>query len=139
MAYIQNTSNLKRGAIVIGQAMVAQNAVIHTRGWVEGNAQVFGNAVIHRNSLIRDNARVYGDAVIDNNAFIKGEADISCNNDWFTLNYNGKVLTGYRSRNKRGYELFVGNGKHISLSAIDPTFRSTVKYMINRFTPFANK
>jgi hypothetical protein len=137
MAFVQNTKNLRRGAIVTGKAMVAQNAVIHNRGWVEGNAQVFGNAIVHRNSLIRDNARVYGDAVIGNNAFIKGEADISCNNDWFTMNYNGKVLTGYRSRNKRGYELFVGNGTKISMSAIDPKFRSTVKYMINRFTPFA--
>jgi len=138
MAYIQNTNNVKNGARVTGKAMVAQDAVVYARGWIDGNAQVFGSAVIHRNSLIRGNARVYGNAQICNNAYIKGEADISCDNDWFTMNYNGKTLTGYRARNRQGYELFVGNGDDVSLAAIEPSFRATVIYMISRFTPFSN-
>jgi len=106
MAYIENPNNIGTNAEVSGDA------------YVYGNAQVSGNA------------RVYG------NAYVSGNADIESNNDWFSFIYQGKTLTGYRSRNDLGYEL------NINGSAIDDFLGLgldiVVVNLIKEFTPRKN-
>ena len=83
---------------------------------------VSDNALVIENALVYGNARVYGDA------------DIQSNDDWFSFIYSGKVLTGYRSRNKQGYELNI-NGGDVSINDLGHV-KPFVTALIAGFTPF---
>ena len=88
-------------------------------------------------SDLSGNAIVYGDARVSGNARVYGEADIQSSDDWFSFIYEGKTLTGYRSRNDLGYELNV-DGMVINLDGVDTRIRSAVRSLIDGFTPFSN-
>jgi len=125
MAYIETPDNVSGNAKVYGGAMVSRNAKVYGDAIVYGDASVYGNAM------------VYGDAIVYGNAMVYGNADIQSNDDWFSLIYQKKTLTGYRSRNKLGYELNV-NGLGVAIDDLESDAIPFVKSLINKFTPLTN-
>jgi len=121
MAYIQTPDNVYGNAKVYGGAMVY------------GNAKVYGNASVYGDAMVYGNAKVSGDASVYGNASVYGDADIQSNDDWFSFIYQKKTLTGYRSRNKLGYELNV-NGHFIDLDSLSDGFDIVVNNLIKKFT-----
>ena len=59
------------------------------------------------------------------------------NDDWFSFIYNGNTLTGYRSRNKSGYEINI-DGIGIELDDLSNSLRELVVELIGKFTPIEN-
>jgi len=101
--------------------------------YIETPDNVSGNAIVSGNAMVYGNASVYGDAMVSGNAMVCGNADIESNDDWFSFIYQGKTLTGYRSRNKLGYELNV-NGHFIDLDSLSDGFDIVVNNLIKKFT-----
>jgi len=125
MAYIQTPDNVYGNAKVYGGAMVY------------GNAKVYGNASVYGDAMVYGNAKVSGDASVYGNASVYGDADIQSNDDWFSFIYQKKTLTGYRSRNKLGYDLNV-NGLGVAIDDLESDAIPFVKSLINKFTPLTN-
>ena len=105
--------------------------------YIENPDNVYGGAIVSRNAKVYGNASVYGDAIVYGNASVYGKADIQSNDDWFSFIYQKKTLTGYRSRNKLGYELNV-NGLGVAIDDLESDAIPFVKSLINKFTPLTN-
>lgn len=95
---------------------------------IQDNAQVSGDAWVRGDAEVWDNAQVSG------NAQVQGEADILCNADWFSFIYDGKTLTGFRSRNTDGYELNI-NGEPITKDQLSIGMIFCINELISKFTP----
>ena len=82
--YIQSENNLSQlaacwiydNAVVIGKAIVCDNARVHNNAQVCGKAKVWGNAIVRDNARVLVNARVLCNAVIQDNAAVRGEVRI---------------------------------------------------------------
>ena len=117
---------------------VSGNAHVSGDARVYGNAHVSDNALVTGDAYVTGDAHVYGDAHVSGNANVFGNADIQSNDDWFSFIYQGKTLTGYRSRNEQGYELNI-NFESVQLEDLDINISNLVKHLIGEFTPFENK
>ena len=94
-------------------------------------------AYIENPNNIGTNAEVSGNALVYGDARVYGNADIESNNDWFSFIYQGKTLTGYRSRNDLGYELNI-NGSTIDINLVSISCKLFIEEQIALFTPKKN-
>ena len=138
MENVFDDARVSGDAKVYGDASVSGNARVAGNAWVYGNAVVSGNAMVSGNAKVYGSAKVSDDARVSGNAKVYGSAVIQSNDDWFSFIYNGKILTGYRSRNESGYELNI-DGEDIAINEIENTHaRMWIGFLINGFTPFEN-
>jgi NDP-sugar pyrophosphorylase family protein len=60
-------------AVVIGEALVSENAKVYKDSCVCGNAQVYGNAIVTDCAIVMGNAKIYNDAEVSGYIKISGD------------------------------------------------------------------
>ena len=73
--WIEKESNLTQ----YGDAMVCGDAIVSDNAMVCGNAMVYGDAKVSDIAMVCDNAMVYGDAEVSDNAMVSDNAKV-CDN-----------------------------------------------------------
>ncbi len=134
-ALVLGDAHVSGNAQVTGDAQIFGNAWLSGDALVSGDARVYGDALVSGDAEVSGNARVYGDARVSGNAQVFGDADIQSSNDWFSLIYQGKTLTGYRSRNDLGYEVNL-DGIAVELKEVPTVLQGLILALIRDFTPF---
>jgi carbonic anhydrase/acetyltransferase-like protein (isoleucine patch superfamily) len=90
-AKVDNETNIRDNAIVMGKAWVfdnarvSGNARVYGNAWVSGNARVFDDAWVTGNAKVFDDAWVTGNAWVFDNARVSGDARVS-GSAWVTGN-----------------------------------------------------
>ena len=64
-------------AVVIGKALVSENARVYKDSCICGNAQVYGNAKVTDYAMVMDNAKIYDDTEVSGYTKISGDTGVS--------------------------------------------------------------